>query len=182
MWYRPRRPLYRGERARELRASPYSGGRVRRYPRRAVRPGVTLCVHPSLSGALRGRGRPPRRRRRHARRRVRAAHADVATRLWWLLRYFGHDDTSVLDGGLAAWRAADGPVEPGESAYPPASFTACPRARAPRQPGRPPRDHREWLCLPGQRPVPPKRSAARAPVPTAARAASRTASTCRGTA
>jgi len=37
-----------------------------------------------------------------------------ATRLWWLLRYFGHDDTSVLDGGLAAWIAADGPVEPGE--------------------------------------------------------------------
>jgi thiosulfate/3-mercaptopyruvate sulfurtransferase len=50
-----------------------------------------------------------------------------ATRLWWLLRYFGHDDTSVLDGGLAAWAAADGPVEPGESTYPPASFTARPR-------------------------------------------------------
>jgi thiosulfate/3-mercaptopyruvate sulfurtransferase len=50
-----------------------------------------------------------------------------ATRLWWLLRYFGHDDTSVLDGGLVAWTAADGPVEPGESTYPPASFTAHPR-------------------------------------------------------
>jgi thiosulfate/3-mercaptopyruvate sulfurtransferase len=50
-----------------------------------------------------------------------------ATRLWWLLRYFGHDDTSVLDGGLAAWTAADERVEPGESAYSPASFTACPR-------------------------------------------------------
>ena len=50
-----------------------------------------------------------------------------ATRLWWLLRYFGHDDTSVLDGGLAAWTAADGPVEPGQSTYPPASFTARPR-------------------------------------------------------
>jgi thiosulfate/3-mercaptopyruvate sulfurtransferase len=50
-----------------------------------------------------------------------------ATRLWWLLRYFGHDDTSVLDGGLAAWAAGDGPVEPGESTYPPASFTARPR-------------------------------------------------------
>jgi thiosulfate/3-mercaptopyruvate sulfurtransferase len=50
-----------------------------------------------------------------------------ATRLWWLLRYFGHDDTSVLDGGLVAWTAADGPVEPGESTYPPASFNAHPR-------------------------------------------------------
>jgi thiosulfate/3-mercaptopyruvate sulfurtransferase len=28
-----------------------------------------------------------------------------ATRLWWLLRYFGHDATSVLDGGLVAWTA-----------------------------------------------------------------------------
>jgi thiosulfate/3-mercaptopyruvate sulfurtransferase len=50
-----------------------------------------------------------------------------ATRLWWLLRYFGHDDTSVLDGGLVAWTAAGGPVEPGESTYPPASFTSHPR-------------------------------------------------------
>ena len=49
-----------------------------------------------------------------------------ATRLWWLLRYFGHDDTSVLNGGLEAWTAADGPVESGESEskYPPVSFTA----------------------------------------------------------
>jgi thiosulfate/3-mercaptopyruvate sulfurtransferase len=43
-----------------------------------------------------------------------------ATRLWWLLRYFGHDDASVLDGGLVAWTAADGPVGSGESKYPPA--------------------------------------------------------------
>ena len=50
-----------------------------------------------------------------------------ATRLWWLLRYFGHDEVSVLDGGLAAWTAAGGPVEPGESTYPPRSFTARPR-------------------------------------------------------
>jgi thiosulfate/3-mercaptopyruvate sulfurtransferase len=50
-----------------------------------------------------------------------------ATRLWWLLRYFGHDDTSVLDGGLPAWTAAGGRVESGESTYPPALFTARPR-------------------------------------------------------
>jgi thiosulfate/3-mercaptopyruvate sulfurtransferase len=50
-----------------------------------------------------------------------------ATRLWWLLRYFGHDGTSVLDGGLAAWTAAGGPVEAGERRYPAATFTARPR-------------------------------------------------------
>jgi thiosulfate/3-mercaptopyruvate sulfurtransferase len=28
----------------------------------------------------------------------------VAARLWWMLRYFGHDAVAVLDGGLQAWR------------------------------------------------------------------------------
>ncbi len=41
-----------------------------------------------------------------------------ATRLWWLLRYFGHDDVSVLDGGLVAWTATGGPVEAGERHVP----------------------------------------------------------------
>jgi len=34
----------------------------------------------------------------------------IAARLWWELRYFGHDLVRVLDGGLAAWRAAGLPV------------------------------------------------------------------------
>ncbi|WP_306795897.1 sulfurtransferase, partial [Cellulomonas sp. GbtcB1] len=29
-----------------------------------------------------------------------------ATRVWWLLRYLGHDRVSVLGGGLAGWQAA----------------------------------------------------------------------------
>lgn len=33
-----------------------------------------------------------------------------AARLWWLLRYLGHERVQVLDGGFAAWRAASLPV------------------------------------------------------------------------
>jgi len=34
-----------------------------------------------------------------------------ASRLWWLLRWLGHRNVAVLDGGFAAWRAAGLPVE-----------------------------------------------------------------------
>lgn len=33
-----------------------------------------------------------------------------AARLWFVCRYIGHDAVAVLDGGFAAWRAADLPV------------------------------------------------------------------------
>jgi thiosulfate/3-mercaptopyruvate sulfurtransferase len=33
-----------------------------------------------------------------------------AARLWWLLRWLGHDQVAVLDGGMPAWQRADYPV------------------------------------------------------------------------
>jgi len=34
-----------------------------------------------------------------------------ASRLWWLLRYLGHERSAVLDGGLAKWSREGRPVE-----------------------------------------------------------------------
>jgi thiosulfate/3-mercaptopyruvate sulfurtransferase len=33
-----------------------------------------------------------------------------ASRLWWLLRWLGHDNVALLDGGLPAWRRAKQPL------------------------------------------------------------------------
>jgi thiosulfate/3-mercaptopyruvate sulfurtransferase len=44
-----------------------------------------------------------------------------ATRLWWMLRVFGHDRVSVLDGGFQKWQSEGRPLE-----------TGAPRAQAPR--------------------------------------------------
>lgn len=33
-----------------------------------------------------------------------------AARLWWLLRYLGHDQVALLDGGFSAWKSAEYPV------------------------------------------------------------------------
>lgn len=36
-----------------------------------------------------------------------------SARAWYMLRYFGHADVKVLNGGLNAWKNADGPLDHG---------------------------------------------------------------------
>jgi thiosulfate/3-mercaptopyruvate sulfurtransferase len=47
-----------------------------------------------------------------------------AARLWWLLRHFGHDAASVLDGGLRGWREGGGELHAGEEDVEAGDFTA----------------------------------------------------------
>ena len=49
-----------------------------------------------------------------------------AARAWWLLRYHGHADVRVLDGGWSAWVDACGQVETGHLTPEPGDFTADP--------------------------------------------------------
>lgn len=47
-----------------------------------------------------------------------------ASRVWWLLRSFGHDNAAVLDGGMQKWQREGRPVETGPApARPPGDFT-----------------------------------------------------------
>jgi thiosulfate/3-mercaptopyruvate sulfurtransferase len=43
----------------------------------------------------------------------------AASRLWWLLRYLGHEQVAVLDGGFAAWSAHPGALVTNEPTAPP---------------------------------------------------------------
>ncbi|MCF6522781.1 sulfurtransferase [Streptomyces sp. JJ36] len=47
----------------------------------------------------------------------------AAARAWWLLRWAGHPDVRVLDGGLAVW---DGPLETGDPEPTEGDFTPRP--------------------------------------------------------
>jgi thiosulfate/3-mercaptopyruvate sulfurtransferase len=51
------------------------------------------------------------------------ASGGSAARAWWLLRYFGHGQVGVLDGGLGSW---EGPLEAGTAEIELGDFVARP--------------------------------------------------------
>jgi thiosulfate/3-mercaptopyruvate sulfurtransferase len=58
------------------------------------------------------------------------ASGAIAARLWWLLRWLGHERCAVLDGGFAAWQGAGRPLEQTTPSCAPRPYeTRLPNAR-----------------------------------------------------
>jgi thiosulfate/3-mercaptopyruvate sulfurtransferase len=57
----------------------------------------------------------------------------IASRLWWQLRYMGHENVAVLDGGWKLWTEADYPTTAGIESNHPTNFQGQPKP--------------EWLVL-----------------------------------
>lgn len=53
-----------------------------------------------------------------------------ASRLWWMLRWLGHDKVAVLDGGLAGWKRSKRALEEAVPVVAPRNFVAQPRELA----------------------------------------------------
>ena len=55
------------------------------------------------------------------------ASGAFAARAWWLLRWLGHEQALLLDGGFAGWRRAGLPIASGPVEPTPAAFLGVPR-------------------------------------------------------
>ena len=66
-------------------------------------------------------------------------------RLWWMLKWAGHEAVAVLDGGLTAWMASGGAVENGPATPAPPPTGPCNRPCASWSP--PPTFSPIWISL-----------------------------------
>lgn len=109
------------------------------YARGHIPGALFLHLDDDLSGVKDGRnGRHPLPDADSFARRMAACGVDAATqvvaydneggifasRLWWMLRWLGHEKVAVLDGGLAGWKRSKRALEETVPVVQPRSFTA----------------------------------------------------------
>jgi thiosulfate/3-mercaptopyruvate sulfurtransferase len=112
------------------------------YARGHIPGALFLHLDDDLSGAKDGRnGRHPLPDIAGFARRMSACGVDAMTqvvaydneggifssRLWWMLRWLGHDKVAVLDGGLAGWKRSKRALEEAPPVVTPRIFTPQPR-------------------------------------------------------
>jgi thiosulfate/3-mercaptopyruvate sulfurtransferase len=56
-----------------------------------------------------------------------AGNGSMAARLWWMLRWIGHDQVAVLDGGFAKWTQEGRPVNIDVPLFTPLNYPLKPR-------------------------------------------------------
>ena len=121
-------------------ADPTAGARA--YAQSHVRGAVHVSLDGDLSGEKTGRnGRHPlpaaaafcaRMAERGLRNNMQVVAYDAtggafAARLWWMLRWVGHESVAVLDGGWNVWQKAGLPVTADAAAITPGNFSGNPR-------------------------------------------------------
>ncbi|MCK9381164.1 MAG: sulfurtransferase [Sulfuritalea sp.] len=115
------------------------------YARGHIPGALFLHLDDDLSGAKTGRnGRHPLPAVADFAQRMSACGVDAATRvvaydneggifasrLWWMLRWLGHDRVAVLDGGLAGWKRSKRALEESVPLVEPRQFTPHPQDMA----------------------------------------------------
>lgn len=90
-------PVLPGVTGRHPLPDPETAGRV--FGEMGVGPGMQVVVYDDQGGAL------------------------AAVRVWWMLRWLGHEAVAVLDGGWQAWQRGAFTVNPGIQRRPPRTFT-----------------------------------------------------------
>jgi thiosulfate/3-mercaptopyruvate sulfurtransferase len=94
-------PIIPGKTGRHPLPSPE--GAARRFGQMGIGPGMQVVAYDDLGGSL------------------------AAVRLWWMLRWLGHEAAAVLNGGWQAWLNENLPVRSGKQDRQAQSFTPRPR-------------------------------------------------------
>lgn len=89
-------PVIQGETGRHPLPSPEAAASV--FSNLGIAPGIQVVAYDDQGGAL------------------------AAVRAWWMLRWLGHTDAAVLDGGWQAWERASLPVRGGIESSTPRDF------------------------------------------------------------